>query len=145
MYLHVGVCLSFSEDVLSSIHADPEYPCELVGTWNTWYGEQDQAGESATRRYLSLYTPNTLAERFPQSSESVGDYSIDFAGNLLVTASQMGFFFISIEYILQSFSSWFNKTKVKNLRFDTTGIIKGIKTQMLHTESSSSHCTLYFS
>lgn len=34
----------FSEDVLPSIHADPEYPCELVGTWNTWYGEQDQAG-----------------------------------------------------------------------------------------------------
>ncbi|XP_068572184.1 protein NipSnap homolog 2-like [Cebidichthys violaceus] len=31
------------EDVLPSIHADPEYPCELVGTWNTWYGEQDQA------------------------------------------------------------------------------------------------------
>lgn len=35
---------SFSEDVLPSIHTDPEYPCELVGTWNTWYGEQDQAG-----------------------------------------------------------------------------------------------------
>lgn len=35
----------FSEDVLPSIHADPEYPCELVGTWNTWYGEQDQAGK----------------------------------------------------------------------------------------------------
>ncbi|KAA0720550.1 Protein NipSnap -like protein 2 [Triplophysa tibetana] len=31
------------EDVLPSIHADPNYPCELVGTWNTWYGEQDQA------------------------------------------------------------------------------------------------------
>ncbi|XP_054610442.1 protein NipSnap homolog 2-like isoform X2 [Dunckerocampus dactyliophorus] len=31
------------EGVLPSIHADPEYPCELVGTWNTWYGEQDQA------------------------------------------------------------------------------------------------------
>ncbi|XP_008425641.1 protein NipSnap homolog 2 [Poecilia reticulata] len=31
------------EEVLPSIHADPEYPCELVGTWNTWYGEQDQA------------------------------------------------------------------------------------------------------
>uniref|UniRef100_A0A3Q2Q4Y0 Nipsnap homolog 2 n=1 Tax=Fundulus heteroclitus TaxID=8078 RepID=A0A3Q2Q4Y0_FUNHE len=31
------------ETVLPSIHADPEYPCELVGTWNTWYGEQDQA------------------------------------------------------------------------------------------------------
>lgn len=33
-----------SEDVLPSIHADKYYPCELVGTWNTWYGEQDQAG-----------------------------------------------------------------------------------------------------
>lgn len=41
-------CLFFpvlhSEDVLPSIHADKYYPCELVGTWNTWYGEQDQAG-----------------------------------------------------------------------------------------------------
>lgn len=33
-----------SEEVLPSIHADKYYPCELVGTWNTWYGEQDQAG-----------------------------------------------------------------------------------------------------
>uniref|UniRef100_W5M983 Nipsnap homolog 2 n=2 Tax=Lepisosteus oculatus TaxID=7918 RepID=W5M983_LEPOC len=31
------------EEVLPSIHADKHYPCELVGTWNTWYGEQDQA------------------------------------------------------------------------------------------------------
>lgn len=34
-----------SEDLLPSIHADKYYPCELVGTWNTWYGEQDQAGK----------------------------------------------------------------------------------------------------
>uniref|UniRef100_A0A3B3CAW7 Nipsnap homolog 2 n=1 Tax=Oryzias melastigma TaxID=30732 RepID=A0A3B3CAW7_ORYME len=32
-----------SEDVLPTIHADKYYPCELVGTWNTWYGDQDQA------------------------------------------------------------------------------------------------------
>uniref|UniRef100_A0A8C5E5G7 Protein NipSnap homolog 2-like n=1 Tax=Gouania willdenowi TaxID=441366 RepID=A0A8C5E5G7_GOUWI len=31
------------EEVLPIIHADKYYPCELVGTWNTWYGEQDQA------------------------------------------------------------------------------------------------------
>ncbi|MGH0184242.1 UNVERIFIED_CONTAM: hypothetical protein FKN15_014322 [Acipenser sinensis] len=37
------VVFSSSEDVLPSIHADKHYPCELVGTWNTWYGEQDQA------------------------------------------------------------------------------------------------------
>lgn len=41
LFVHV-----FSEDVLPSIHTDPEYPCELVGTWNTWYGEQDQAGKN---------------------------------------------------------------------------------------------------
>lgn len=33
---------------MPSIHADKYYPCELVGTWNTWYGEQDQAGTIAT-------------------------------------------------------------------------------------------------
>lgn len=42
------VCVRRSESVLPSIHADPEYPCELVGTWNTWYGEQDQAGQTPT-------------------------------------------------------------------------------------------------
>uniref|UniRef100_A0A673XW33 NIPSNAP domain-containing protein n=1 Tax=Salmo trutta TaxID=8032 RepID=A0A673XW33_SALTR len=31
------------EEVLPSINADSHYPCELIGTWNTWYGEQDQA------------------------------------------------------------------------------------------------------
>lgn len=39
--LHISI---HSEEVLPSIHADKYYPCELVGTWNTWYGEQDQAG-----------------------------------------------------------------------------------------------------
>jgi len=29
--------------VLPKIHEDKHYPCTLVGTWNTWYGEQDQA------------------------------------------------------------------------------------------------------
>lgn len=43
--------LYHSEDVLPSIHADKYYPCELVGTWNTWYGEQDQAG-----RITNIYT-----------------------------------------------------------------------------------------
>uniref|UniRef100_A0A8C5LR79 Nipsnap homolog 2 n=1 Tax=Leptobrachium leishanense TaxID=445787 RepID=A0A8C5LR79_9ANUR len=30
-------------EVLPKIHEGEEYPCTLVGTWNTWYGEQDQA------------------------------------------------------------------------------------------------------
>lgn len=33
------------EEVLPKLHSDPDYPCDLVGNWNTWYGEQDQAGE----------------------------------------------------------------------------------------------------
>ncbi|CAI5795098.1 NIPSNAP domain-containing protein [Podarcis lilfordi] len=31
------------QEVLPKIHEGKEYPCTLVGTWNTWYGEQDQA------------------------------------------------------------------------------------------------------
>uniref|UniRef100_I3MPV9 Nipsnap homolog 2 n=2 Tax=Marmotini TaxID=337730 RepID=I3MPV9_ICTTR len=31
------------QEVLPKIHEDAHYPCTLVGTWNTWYGEQDQA------------------------------------------------------------------------------------------------------
>ncbi|CAL8249023.1 unnamed protein product [Merluccius merluccius] len=30
-------------EVQSKLHGDPDYPCEVVGSWNTWYGEQDQA------------------------------------------------------------------------------------------------------
>lgn len=55
MFVLVHV-LILSEDVLPSIHADPEYPCELVGTWNTWYGEQDQAGKSTPSSSLSEHT-----------------------------------------------------------------------------------------
>uniref|UniRef100_A0A8C8CSP9 Uncharacterized protein n=1 Tax=Oncorhynchus tshawytscha TaxID=74940 RepID=A0A8C8CSP9_ONCTS len=43
-----------SEETLPSIHNDKYYPCELVGTWNTWYGEQDQAGKNAGSR---VHTP----------------------------------------------------------------------------------------
>ncbi|XP_062483785.1 protein NipSnap homolog 1 isoform X1 [Pezoporus occidentalis] len=32
-----------TEKVLPKLHLDPDYPCDLVGNWNTWYGEQDQA------------------------------------------------------------------------------------------------------
>lgn len=32
------------QEVLPKIHEEKHYPCALVGTWNTWYGEQDQAG-----------------------------------------------------------------------------------------------------
>ncbi|XP_015418318.1 PREDICTED: protein NipSnap homolog 1, partial [Myotis davidii] len=36
---------SLTEAVLPKLHLDEDYPCSLVGNWNTWYGEQDQAGE----------------------------------------------------------------------------------------------------
>uniref|UniRef100_A0A671F344 Nipsnap-like protein 1 n=1 Tax=Rhinolophus ferrumequinum TaxID=59479 RepID=A0A671F344_RHIFE len=29
--------------VLPKLHLDEDHPCSLVGTWNMWYGEQDQA------------------------------------------------------------------------------------------------------
>ncbi|XP_042661713.1 protein NipSnap homolog 1 isoform X2 [Tyto alba] len=34
---------SLTEEVLPKLHSDADYPCDLVGNWNTWYGEQDQA------------------------------------------------------------------------------------------------------
>ncbi|KAM9810493.1 protein NipSnap homolog 1 [Neosynchiropus ocellatus] len=30
-------------EVQERLHRDPDYPCQVVGSWNTWYGEQDQA------------------------------------------------------------------------------------------------------
>uniref|UniRef100_A0A8C1V7Y6 Uncharacterized protein n=1 Tax=Cyprinus carpio TaxID=7962 RepID=A0A8C1V7Y6_CYPCA len=41
-------------EVLPSIHRDSGYPCELVGTWNTWYGEQDQAGKKVKSTILVM-------------------------------------------------------------------------------------------
>ncbi|XP_037536143.1 protein NipSnap homolog 1 [Nematolebias whitei] len=34
---------SLEAEVQNKLHQDREYPCEVVGSWNTWYGEQDQA------------------------------------------------------------------------------------------------------
>ncbi|XP_018596005.1 protein NipSnap homolog 1 isoform X3 [Scleropages formosus] len=34
---------SLSAEVQNRLHHDKDYPCEVVGSWNTWYGEQDQA------------------------------------------------------------------------------------------------------
>lgn len=87
----VAVFSFFSEDVLPSIHADPEYPCELVGTWNTWYGEQDQAGMtnknkikiqkknkakkqrscSTTVQWLLLYIPGLFYNKYVLSKFKV--------------------------------------------------------------------------
>ena len=41
------------QEMLPQIHEDKHYPCTLVGTWNTWYGEQDQAVR--LRRYEGGY------------------------------------------------------------------------------------------
>uniref|UniRef100_A0A8C7ZJG3 Nipsnap homolog 1 (C. elegans) n=1 Tax=Oryzias sinensis TaxID=183150 RepID=A0A8C7ZJG3_9TELE len=30
-------------EVQKKLHQDQDFPCEVVGSWNTWYGEQDQA------------------------------------------------------------------------------------------------------
>ncbi|XP_028851140.1 protein NipSnap homolog 1 [Denticeps clupeoides] len=32
-----------SAEVQNQLHRDENYPCEVVGSWNTWYGDQDQA------------------------------------------------------------------------------------------------------
>lgn len=35
----------FRAEVQKRLHEDQDYPCEVVGSWNTWYGDQDQAGK----------------------------------------------------------------------------------------------------
>lgn len=37
-------------EVQSRLHRDQDYPCEVVGSWNTWYGDQDQAGKQHGER-----------------------------------------------------------------------------------------------
>ncbi|XP_024131459.1 protein NipSnap homolog 1 isoform X2 [Oryzias melastigma] len=34
---------SLEAEVQKKLHQDQDFPCEVVGSWNTWYGEQDQA------------------------------------------------------------------------------------------------------
>ncbi|XP_077806351.1 protein NipSnap homolog 1 isoform X2 [Macaca mulatta] len=52
---------SLTEAVLPKLHLDEDYPCSLVGNWNTWYGEQDQAGKALTSLPTDLYlSPPTV-------------------------------------------------------------------------------------
>uniref|UniRef100_A0A3Q3FDK7 Nipsnap homolog 1 (C. elegans) n=1 Tax=Kryptolebias marmoratus TaxID=37003 RepID=A0A3Q3FDK7_KRYMA len=46
--IQCGFLLTYKEkkdlaEVQNRLHQDRDYPCEVVGSWNTWYGEQDQA------------------------------------------------------------------------------------------------------
>ncbi|KAJ8263409.1 hypothetical protein COCON_G00158660 [Conger conger] len=34
---------SLTAEEQTRLHFDEDYPCEVIGSWNTWYGEQDQA------------------------------------------------------------------------------------------------------
>lgn len=48
-YLWILCLFTFScelrAEVQSKLHLDQDYSCEVVGSWNTWYGDQDQAGK----------------------------------------------------------------------------------------------------
>ncbi|XP_043096706.1 protein NipSnap homolog 1 isoform X2 [Puntigrus tetrazona] len=56
-----------SDEVQKELHRDASYPCEVIGSWNTWYGEQDQAvhlwrysgGYPALTECLSKLNSNT--------------------------------------------------------------------------------------
>lgn len=41
-------------EVQNKLHQDKDYPCEVVGSWTTWYGEQDQAGKQKGRQKIPL-------------------------------------------------------------------------------------------
>jgi len=47
----------FRDEVQKELHRDADYPCEVVGSWNTWYGEQDQAGEM--KKYFAFSIAGT--------------------------------------------------------------------------------------
>lgn len=41
-------------EMQNKLHYDKDYPCEVVGSWTTWYGEQDQAGKQKRLLHLGL-------------------------------------------------------------------------------------------
>lgn len=43
VYIHLFY-FGYRAEVQNRLHQDQDYPCEVVGSWNTWYGDQDQAG-----------------------------------------------------------------------------------------------------
>ncbi|XP_065378375.1 protein NipSnap homolog 1 isoform X2 [Macaca fascicularis] len=65
---------SLTEAVLPKLHLDEDYPCSLVGNWNTWYGEQDQAGLVAQWGVQwcdhGLHSLNLLSSSNPPTSAS---------------------------------------------------------------------------
>uniref|UniRef100_A0A665TEE6 Protein NipSnap homolog 2-like n=1 Tax=Echeneis naucrates TaxID=173247 RepID=A0A665TEE6_ECHNA len=75
------------EDVLPSIHADPEYPCELVGTWNTWYGDQDQAVH--LWRYRGGYPALTEVMNKLRQNKEFTDYRKERGKMLLSRRNQL--------------------------------------------------------
>uniref|UniRef100_A0AAQ4RBI7 NIPSNAP domain-containing protein n=1 Tax=Gasterosteus aculeatus aculeatus TaxID=481459 RepID=A0AAQ4RBI7_GASAC len=74
-------------DIFPSIHADPEYPCELVGTWNTWYGEQDQAVH--LWRYRGGYPALTEVMNKLRQNERFTDYRKQRGTMLLSRRNQL--------------------------------------------------------
>ena len=62
------------EAVLPKLHLDEDYPCSLVGNWNTWYGEQDQAGELPLpqHRWLPSMPLHSSAQRGPSLRSAHG-------------------------------------------------------------------------
>lgn len=49
-------------EVQNRLHQDQDYPCEVVGSWNTWYGEQDQAGkEQSSSKQKTWWKDNEVS------------------------------------------------------------------------------------
>lgn len=48
----------FRAEVQSKLHLDQDYPCDVVGSWNTWYGDQDQAGKWQRRWCITTLSRN---------------------------------------------------------------------------------------
>lgn len=60
-YLWYRVFIRFHEfraEVQHKLHLDQDYPCDVVGSWNTWYGDQDQAGKWQRHRCITTVSQN---------------------------------------------------------------------------------------
>lgn len=73
--------------MLPKLHLDEDYPCSLVGNWNTWYGEQDQAGEVPLSPVPLLPQPQSptalVSVCLPLSAASLGVWGIVFLSYLI--------------------------------------------------------------
>nr|XP_040051662.1 protein NipSnap homolog 1 isoform X4 [Gasterosteus aculeatus aculeatus] len=78
---------SLEAEVQNRLHQDQDYPCEVVGSWNTWYGDQDQAVH--LWRYRGGYPALTECLKKLNNNKEYGEFRKERAKMLVSRRNQL--------------------------------------------------------